>query len=110
MSDINCPYCDAGQEINHDDGYGYEEDEVHQQQCGKCDKYFTFTTSISYYYEAEKADCLNDGEHDYNPTITNPKEYTKMRCTMCDEERWPTQEEKDKYNIPEKPSSKKVIL
>jgi hypothetical protein len=93
MSDINCPYCDAEQEINHDDGYGYTEEEIHQQQCGECDKYFTFTTSISFYYEAEKADCLNGAEHDFQPTHTQPVEYTKMRCSMCDESRNPTESE-----------------
>ena len=24
-SDVECPYCGAEQEINHDDGYGYDE-------------------------------------------------------------------------------------
>jgi len=93
MSDVNCPYCDAEQEINHDDGRGYAEDETHQQQCSECDKHFTFTTSISYYYEAQKADCLNGAEHDWKPTHTFPKEYTKMRCVMCDEERKPSESE-----------------
>lgn len=59
MRDINCPYCGEGIEINHDDGYGYEEDEVFQQECGKCGMNFTYTTSISFYYSAEKAPCLN---------------------------------------------------
>lgn len=93
MSDINCPYCGAGQDICHDDGHGYEEGVTHQQQCGECDKYFTFTTSISYYYEAEKADCLNGAEHEWKPTHTYPKEFTKMRCTMCDDERKPSESE-----------------
>ncbi len=86
--DVKCPYCGKYQEINHDDGYGYKEDELHQQQCGNCDKYFVFTTSISFYYEAEKADCLNDdGEHDFHPTSTYPKCCTRLRCSMCDEEK-----------------------
>lgn len=110
MDDIYCPYCDAGQDINHDDGYGYEEDRVYQQQCGVCDKNFTFTTSISFYYEAEKADCLNGIDHNYLPVATTPKEYTRMRCDMCYDERFPTQEEKERYGIPEKPSPKKIIL
>ena|ERR1035437_1616298 len=91
MHDINCPYCDSPQEINHDDGYGYEQDELHQQQCGNCEKYFTFTTSISYYYSVEKADCLNDDKHNFKPTHTAPVECTQMRCTMCGEERKPTE-------------------
>ena len=55
MSDIDCPYCGKGQDINHDDGYGYEEDEIFEQECSGCDKVFVFTTSIDFYYEAEKA-------------------------------------------------------
>ena len=38
--DVYCPYCGAEQEINHDDGYGYEEDRRYQQQCGECEKTF----------------------------------------------------------------------
>lgn len=30
MNDVNCPYCGAKQEINHDDGYGYAEGEVNE--------------------------------------------------------------------------------
>lgn len=91
--DVHCPYCDAGQEINHDDGYGYEEDSLHEQQCSKCEKYFTFTTSILFVYEAHKADCLNGSPHNFKPTHTVPREYTMMECTMCDEKRKPTDEE-----------------
>lgn len=25
MSDLQCPYCEADQEVNHDDGMGYDE-------------------------------------------------------------------------------------
>lgn len=98
--DIECPYCGEGQSINHDDGYGYEQDVVHQQMCEHCDKTFTYTTSISFYYEAEKADCLNGGEHNWEPTHTFPRFFSKMRCSMCDEEREPTKDEKEKYGIP----------
>ena len=61
--DVQCPYCDADQEINHDDGFGYEENELHEMQCGECEKMFTFDTTIMYYYESYQADCLNGGEH-----------------------------------------------
>lgn len=93
MSDVNCPYCDAEQEIEPDDGYGCEEGVRYEQQCGECDKYFIFTASISYYYESEKADCLNGAEHDFKPTKTYPREHTKMECSMCEERRNPTDEE-----------------
>ena len=93
MKDIECPYCEHEQEINHDDGYGYEEGELYQQQCSNCDKFFVYTTSISYYHEATKADCLNDSEHTFRATSTYPKECTRMECTQCGEIRQPTEEE-----------------
>lgn len=93
MNDIECPYCGEEQEINHDDGYGYTEGDIHQQQCSCCDKYFTFTTSISYSYQVYQADCLNDGKHDFRATVTFPVECTKMECFCCGERRSPTEEE-----------------
>ena len=32
--DVDCPYCGHPQDINHDDGYGYEEVVLHQQVWG----------------------------------------------------------------------------
>jgi len=61
MSDLECPYCGEEQEVCHDGGFGYEEGVMHEMQCGDCDKNFTFQTSISFYYEPYKADCLNEG-------------------------------------------------
>ena len=92
-TDVQCPYCGAGQDICHDDGYGYEEDQLHEQECGECGKVFVFQTSISFYYEAQKADCLNGGEHHYKPTHTIPKECTMMECVTCDTRREPTEAE-----------------
>jgi len=87
MKDIECPYCGEWQEINHDDGYGYDEDRVFEQQCGDCEKSFSFTTSILFMYDAKKAPCMNDEPHNFKPTCTMPKYHTKMRCSYCDEER-----------------------
>jgi hypothetical protein len=33
MSDVKCPYCGTEQEINHDDGYGYDEGKYYEQEC-----------------------------------------------------------------------------
>lgn len=88
--DINCPYCDAEQDICHDDGFGYSEGVKHQMQCDFCKKYFVFETSISFDYDPSPADCLNGGEHDWKPSATYPVEFTTMECTMCDETRKPT--------------------
>jgi hypothetical protein len=94
--DVECPYCGKGQEINHDEGYGYDENEIHNQECDDCNKIFTYRTSIVYYYESYKADCLNGGEHQWERTHTYPKEFTKMECKICSERRNPTPNELSK--------------
>lgn len=94
MGDLECPYCEVDVEVCHDDGFGYGEDEYHEMECPECEKSFVFTTSISFHYEPHRADCLNDGgEHNWKPTMTIPIEYTKMRCTACDNTRPCTEEE-----------------
>lgn len=98
--DVNCPYCDNPQDINHDDGYGYEEGQLHQQQCHKCDKTFTFTTSISFYYETYESECLNEGQHIWKPQTGYPREWMKMECQTCEEVRMPTEEERIEFDIP----------
>lgn len=99
MKDIECPYCGHPQDINHDDGRGYEENVCHQMECEKCEKNFVFQTSISYYYEPSKADCLNGAEHNYKLTQTHPNCFCTMRCVDCEDERDLTEEEKKQYNI-----------
>lgn len=91
--DVECPYCGADQNIDHDDGQGYEEDRIHEQQCDACEKNFTFTTSVLYFYEASKADCLNGGEHKYQANCCIPRKYTKMECVDCEARRDPTPQE-----------------
>lgn len=99
--EVECPYCGTYLYIDHDDGYGYEEDVKHQQVCDSCEKTFTYLTTITYDYEAEKAECLNGGEHNYKPTRTFPKQYTKMECMACGDIRKPTDIEKKIYQIPQ---------
>lgn len=86
MSDAECPYCGAEVEINHDDGYGYDEGELHQQEC-ECGKTFAYTTTIVLYHETHKADCLNGAEHDYHKTNTIPERFTRLRCKTCGDEK-----------------------
>jgi transposase-like protein len=98
--DVECPYCNRGQEINHDDGYGYSEEETHQQRCNHCDRVFVYTTSISFYYEADIAPCLNkESDHHWKPIVIAPKRYTRMRCTHCDKERELTPEERIELKV-----------
>jgi hypothetical protein len=93
MADLECPYCGADQEINHDDGHGYEEDVRHEDECTECGKGFIFTTFISFSYQAEKADCLNGGDHILEMSCTYPRRYSHMGCRDCDFKRTPTPEE-----------------
>ena len=85
--DLECPYCGEEQEVNHDDGSGYAEDEMHQQECSECNKTFVFTTSMSFYYSPSKADCLNGGEHAYEKTHTYPPESARLQCKICWDEK-----------------------
>lgn len=49
---IYCPYCNMGQDINHDDGQGYTEDELHSQDCHLCGEEFHYHTSVYFRYRA----------------------------------------------------------
>ena len=84
--DTECPYCGADVNINHNHGDGYEEDELHQQECSNCEKTFVFHTSISYSYDTYKADCLNGAPHEYEKTNTFPPEAARLRCKHCADE------------------------
>ena len=97
--DIECPYCEKEMDICHDDGFGYEEGVKHHYTCDHCDKSFVFETSISFYYEPEKADCLNDKDHEYKISSTYPAEFSTMICKMCGDERELTEDEKTEHKI-----------
>jgi len=98
-NDLECPYCEKGLEVNHDDGFGYEENVNHEMECYYCKKSFVFQTSISFHYEPSKADCLNGIPHEYKLTRTSPNEFSMMRCTMCDDKREMTEEERIGFGI-----------
>ena len=87
MNNIECPYCGKGQEICHDDGYGYEEGETYQQECS-CGKTFVFDASISIDHTAYTAPCLNGAPHDNETNYRNPRVINGMiefRCKWCGE-------------------------
>lgn len=86
MDEVECPYCNHSHSIDHDDGYGYEEDQIYHQQCPKCERYFVFSTYITFSYTVNKADCLNGGQHRWKEIWRYPRpEKPIYRCTDCGE-------------------------
>jgi transcription elongation factor Elf1 len=52
--DLECPYCNEWQEVCHDDGFGYEEDQAHEMDCSNCGQSIVFYTSIHFSYRPIK--------------------------------------------------------
>ena len=86
MSDFECPYCGKDVEVNRGD-MDCGEDALNPQECQSCEKVFTFTAHMHFTYTPYKADCLNDGEHDWQKTKTFPERFAKMRCKTCGDEK-----------------------
>ena len=76
MSDVKCPYCQHEQEICHDDGQGYDEDE-NEQSCTKCKKEFIFTTAMSFHYEVF---CATYNDHD----LEEVNKHGYEQCKNCE--------------------------
>lgn len=96
MSDLECPYCGAENNVCNDDGAGYNEGELEQMKCCSCDKYFVFSTYIPRpTYEAYPAECLNGDSHNWVPRNRSPRmrEIAQMHCKTCDESRAMTDKE-----------------
>lgn len=79
MSDIKCPKCGDEQEVNHDDGYGYEEDETYEQECVSCGYEIKFTTAICYVYEVF---CADKRDHVLFRPLDNKPDF--WLCENCD--------------------------
>jgi hypothetical protein len=83
----DCPECGVPQEIDHDDGYGYEEDEIYEQECNDCGKTFVYTTTYIMFHTVEKAPCQNGGKHKMEPVTHAPRHWPDwVRCKFCGHE------------------------
>ena len=84
-----CPYCEKDTEICHDDGYGYDESRIYEQECQHCGKTFAYRTQISFDYETHKAPCMNGGQHDYEDRkrYGAGESWTYQRCKNCEYEK-----------------------
>lgn len=91
--EIACPYCEHEYDLCHDDGAFYREDERKEEQCPNCDKKYLVSSSVSWHFEAEIAECLNTGEHKWEKlypkyiTDEHPSLAKKELCADCGEER-----------------------
>ncbi|MCP4493150.1 MAG: hypothetical protein GY820_38500 [Gammaproteobacteria bacterium] len=79
MEDVKCPYCGKEQEINHDDGYGYDDGKTFEQQCDACNEYFDFETTIIYSYDVY---CKADDHKMEQSPIKKHKDL--WGCANCD--------------------------
>ena len=99
MKDTECPYCGKLQEICHDDGYGYDEGDHYNQECGDCGKTFLYETKLSIDHETFQAPCLNGEPHDFRPIQGHPELLFlgKFRCSYCKEEKIDLEEVNKNY-------------
>jgi len=102
--EVDCPYCEKELDIDSSESSVYDEGVKHQHECPHCEKSFVFETYVSFHFEPAKADCLNDGKHDYQMTATTPIEYSEMECKMCGSSRELSDDERTKFNIGTKES------
>jgi len=115
MSDFACPYCGAKHEY---DGDPMGQDKTTEYQCSECDKLFLITCSYSVDYAANKADCLNNGNHVWKDAIRTPyiiNRKIKQRCQGgCNREqnRTATEEEiqKELAGLEKYPGLKSITL
>ena len=86
-TEIKCPYC--GHEFEYEDEGECGQDEVLHIECHneKCEKTFTGTGYYEFYItNIDKADCLNDGDHQLKKSVGVPDNFTaQYRCQSCDD-------------------------
>lgn len=79
---LHCPYCE---EPIDDPDDCYEPRQDYKHECPHCGKSFVFQVEYSRDYSANKADCLNGGEHryeEYKPYGTGEL-LIRRRCQDC---------------------------
>ena len=98
MSDyVNCPYCKNSTFVDLDD-INVLAEEPFTTECEHCGKVILVTPSVHITLDADKCQCQGQ-DHEWEPTQTFPKCFSKMICKHCGEEREPTEEERTKYKL-----------
>ena len=85
MDNIECPYCKESYELDYESDAFANEGEAEEEECPNCGKMFMVTASILWCFESEKADCLNDGKHNWEQMTGSPSEHFvgRFRCSNC---------------------------
>lgn len=97
-----CPYCGKENDIDLTD-IDVEDDYHFLHECSNCGKLFNVTLHVDVTCSVGKCDCQGEN-HEWELAIAFPKEFSKMRCKHCEEERQLTDEERKQYKIPSKES------
>lgn len=88
MKDITCPYCGNEQFVRPDGSYGREEGTAHEVECESCEKKYQFFTTMHFSYREVRAECLNDGNHQWKLSFDFPDYKLKIfQCKGCGAER-----------------------
>ena len=56
-------------------------------KCEVCRMTFVIQVTLTYALSAQKANCLNGGNHDYEETFARPRKHAKLRCKNCYDEK-----------------------
>ena len=85
MSKVECPYCEKEHEVDMCDGGDWSQDARREEECPHCEKSFIATVEWNPTFWAEKADCLNGGEHNLKEEGAFPDQIaqTKISCRVC---------------------------
>ena len=83
--DLQCPYCE--EELDDPDD-AYEPERDYEHSCPHCDKSFVFQVEYTRHYSANKAECLNGGEHRYKERklYGTGEPLIRWRCEDCGHE------------------------
>jgi hypothetical protein len=83
---MECPYCEYSFEHEHDDGSVGDRFEI---ECPICEKIFQYSIVTICCFDTNKANCLNGGEHDWEPVRGIPSELLVGidRCKICGRKR-----------------------
>ena len=97
----NCPKCGKANEIELPDrvktSKAISPDLEYDYVCMYCDEAFVYKVRTVHIVESFKRECLNNAKHSYKPTITNPREFTMMKCIHCDKIRELNDSERGEY-------------